>query len=123
MRNPLVADSSDLLFRKKQTMLNGKIKYAAAGLVVLVALITCQPLFGQDGPLKRPLRVDPAPIASDKSVKYDYDIVYVRAPRTVKDQGGKDRLAMVWPDASAPFNMRASTDLMILHPDGNAEVL
>ncbi|HYT88211.1 MAG TPA: hypothetical protein VEL76_05795, partial [Gemmataceae bacterium] len=105
-------------------MLNSKIKYAAAGLVLLVAaLLTGQPLSGQDGPLKRPLRVDPAPVASDKSVKYDYDIVYVRAPRTAKDKDGKDRLAMVWPDASAPFNMRASTDLMVLHPDGSTELL
>ena len=86
-------------------------------------LLTSQPLLGQDGPLKRPLRVDPAPIASDKSIKYDYDIVNVRAPRSVKDKDGKDRLAMVWPDASAPFNMGASTDLMVLHPDGSTELL
>src|SRR5262249_30501899 len=32
-------------------------------------------------------------------------------------------LAMVWPDASEPFQMLASTDLMLLHPDGKAEVL
>src|SRR5262249_54482204 len=36
---------------------------------------------------------------------------------------GKERLAMVWPDASEPFNMRASTDLMLLHPDGKDELL
>src|SRR5882724_10850658 len=102
-------------------MLSSKVKWAAR--FVLLALLSGQPVFGQDGPLKRPLRVDPAPIAGDKSVKYDYDIVYVRAPRTVKDKDGKDRLAMVWPDASAPFNMRASTDLMVLHPDGSSEML
>ncbi|MBM3997284.1 MAG: hypothetical protein FJ303_24515 [Planctomycetes bacterium] len=44
---------------------------------------------------KRPpgkLRVDPPHITMDKSVKYDYDIVYVRAPRfdTVKGQDGKE---------------------------------
>src|SRR6185436_6239076 len=78
---------------------------------------------GQDEPLNRPLRVDPAPVASDKSVKYDYDIVYVRAPRVAPGRGGKEQLAMVWPDASAPFNMRASTDLMLLHADGSEKVL
>src|ERR1044072_6738398 len=80
-------------------------------------------LAGQDGPLKSPLRVEPQPIASEPSIKYDYDIVYVRAPRTAKDRSGKERLAMVWPDASEPFNMHASTDLMLLHPDGKDELL
>src|SRR5438876_12351076 len=93
------------------------------GLLGEVMLIAGQPLAAQDKPLQRPLRVDPAPIASDKSIKYDYDIVYVRAPRTVKDKSGKERLAMVWPDASEPFNMHASTDLMVLHPDGKDELL
>ena len=30
---------------------------------------------------------------------------------------------MVWPDASEPFNMHASTDLMLLHPNGKDELL
>src|SRR5207244_784827 len=59
----------------------------------------------------------------DKTIRYDYDIVYVRAPRAVKGPRDEERLAMVWPDASAPFNLRASTDLMLLHPDGREEVL
>ena len=88
--------------------------------------ITGQPLIAHRTGLSKTrvaLNLDPQPIASDKSIKYDYDIVYVRAPRTVKDKDGKDRLAMVWPDASQPFNMRASTDLMLLHPDGSTEEL
>jgi hypothetical protein len=92
-------------------------------MIGLASLITSQPLVAQDKPLGRPLRVDPAPIASDKSIKYDYDIVYVRAPRTAKSKDGKERLAMVWPDASEPFNMHASTDLMLLHPDAKDELL
>src|SRR5262245_15930768 len=86
-------------------------------------LLVCPSTRGQEGPIKRPLRVDPAPIASDHSIKYDYDIIYVRAPRTAKDRSGKERLAMVWPDASEPFQMHASTDLMLLHPDGKEEML
>lgn len=92
-------------------------------MIGMSSLITSQPLVAQDKPLQRPLRVDPAPIASDKSIKYDYDIVYVRAPRIAKSKDGKEGLAMVWPDASEPFNMHASTDLMLLHPDGKDELL
>jgi len=44
-------------------------------------------------------------------------------PAAKKSHHGKERLAMVWPDASEPFQMRASTDLMLLHPDGKQEVL
>jgi hypothetical protein len=83
-------------------------------------------LFAADGaekPPQRPLRVDPPPIASDKSVKYDYDIVYVRAPRFIKGSDRKERQAPVWPNAAEPENLRAPTDLMLLHPDGSEEVL
>jgi hypothetical protein len=78
---------------------------------------------GELKPPKGPLRVDPANVATDKSVKYDYDIVYVRAPRFVKGPDGKERPAPVWPDASNPENLRAPTDLMLLHPDGTEEIL
>lgn len=91
--------------------------------VTTFLILLSKPGAAQDKPLQRPLRIDPQPIASDKSIKYDYDIVYVRAPRTSKDKSGKERLAMVWPDASEPFNMHSSTDLMLLHPDGKDELL
>src|SRR4051794_38537933 len=94
----------------------------AIALLISASFLAARPAFAEDGPLKRPLRVDPQPIASDKSIVYDYDIVYVRAPRTMTDKG-KERLAMVWPDASEPLKMRASTDLMLLHPDGREELL
>src|SRR3954447_455738 len=104
-------------------------------LIVIAAMLSlaAPALFGApdapDKPPQRPLHVQPAPIASDKSIKYDYDIVYVRAPRTAPGtggkpgMGGKEQIALVWPDASQPFQMRASTDLMLLHPDGKDEVL
>ena len=72
---------------------------------------------------QRRLKVDPAPITTDKTVKYDYDIVYVRAPRTVTTADGKERIAPVWPNAAEPENLHAPTDLMLLHPDGTEEVL
>ena len=77
-----------------------------------------------DKPPQRPLNVEPRPIAGDKSIKYDYDIVYVRAPRFVKNKEGKDQPALVWPDARHPTKIRVGgVDLMILHPDGSEEVL
>src|SRR5260370_33054113 len=63
------------------------------------------------------LNVNPPPIAGDKSVKYDYDIVYVRAPR------GGDRGRSLWTEIAHPALMDAGADLMLLHPDGKEEVL
>ncbi len=104
-----------------QTMQIARIEIAA---VVLALLVLSSPrLAGQDKPPQRKLRVDPPLIAADKAVKYDYDIVYVRAPRFVKGKDGKDVQAQVWPDAGFPHALRASTDLMLLHPDGGEELL
>ena len=68
-------------------MLISKIKSPALGVFALTLLVGAAfllpPLAGQDKSPQRKLRVDPAPIAADKAVKYDYDIVYVRAPRVV----------------------------------------
>ncbi len=77
----------------------------------------------ENRPPQRPLRVDPPKISTDTSIKYDYDIVYVRAPRLMKGADGKERPALVWPNAAEPEKLQASTDLMILHPDGSEEVL
>ncbi len=74
-------------------------------------------------PPQGPLAVDPPHVGTDKSIPYDYDIVYVRAPRLVRDKDGKERRAPVWPNASEPGNLRAATDLVLLHPDGKEEVL
>ena len=38
-------------------------------------------------------------------------------------QGRQGPPGAVWPDAGEPTNLRASTDLMLLHPDGSEEVL
>src|SRR5262245_47430186 len=109
-------------------MLIAKSKSATTGVLVLAfvvgaTLLTVRPLAGQDRAPERPLRVDPPPLSTDRTIKYDYNIVYVRAPRFVKDKDGKDRQAQVWPNASEPENLRAPTDLMLLHPDGSEEIL
>src|SRR5262249_32921597 len=66
---------------------------------------------------REPLSMDPPPIAKDKAVKYDYDIVYVRAPR--KEADGKAK----WAEVGDPRTMEPGSDLMLLHPDGTEEVL
>jgi len=92
--------------------------------LVLTAAIATSMLHADDlRPPTKPLRVEPKPIATDKSVAYDYDLVYVRAPRTTKDKNGKEQQAEVWPAADGPTNLKAPTDLMLLHPDGSEEVL
>src|SRR5438045_3743809 len=88
-----------------------------------VAAAARDPQESADQPPQRALRVDPPPIATDKTVAYDYDIVYVRAPRVVRGPDGKDHQAEVWPDAGGPGTLRAPTDLMLLHPDGTEDLL
>src|SRR5437762_8093155 len=64
-----------------------------------------------------PINVDPPHISKDKSVKYDYDIVYVRTPR----KGDKGRT--LWTEIAHPAIMDPGGDLMLLHPDGSEEIL
>jgi hypothetical protein len=63
------------------------------------------------------IKVDPPHISTDPAVKWDYDIVYVRAPRKGDDIGTN------WTEISNPFFMDHGSDLMLLHPDGTEEVL
>src|SRR5262249_39664119 len=64
-----------------------------------------------------PLNMNPPHISTDKSVKYDFDIVYVRAPRPGGKNGGK------WAEVGDPRSMEPGSDLVLLHPDGSEEVL
>lgn len=57
-------------------------------------------------------------ISTDKSVKYDYDIVYVRALRA-----GDEKHKRFYTDFSQPVTMEPGADLMLLHPDGREELL
>lgn len=63
------------------------------------------------------LSVDVPHVGTDKNVKYDYDIVYVRAPRF----GDEKRAA--WAEVFNPLNVDPGTDLVLLHPDGSEDVL
>lgn len=57
-------------------------------------------------------------IGSDSGVKYDYDIVYVRAPRA-----GDKIHKRFYLDFSSPVVMQPGADLMLLRPDGQEELL
>ena len=90
----------------------------------LIALICCdmwalnaraedkEPLFLD------PINVSPPNISTDASVKYDYDIVYVRARRS-----GDKTHKRYYTDFSQPVTMEPGADLMLLHPDGKEELL
>lgn len=58
------------------------------------------------------------PIRGDDSVAYDYDIVYVRAPRA-----GDEIAKRFFTDFSSPVTLEPGADLMLLHPDGQEELL
>src|SRR4051812_43466814 len=64
------------------------------------------------------INVNPSPLVDDKSVRYDYDIVYVRALRA-----GDDKHKRFFTDFSQPVTMEPGADLMLLHPDGSEEIL
>jgi hypothetical protein len=66
---------------------------------------------------REPIDLQVPPISSDPSVRYDYDIAYVRAPRR------GDRARSFWAEIAHPTLMDAGADLMLLHPDGTEEVL
>jgi Hydrazine synthase alpha subunit middle domain len=85
------------------------------GAVLLLPAASSQPVVE---PLFRdPLNVNPPSIHTDRRVKYDYDIVYVRAPRK------GDRGRTLWTEIAHPALMDPGADLMLLHPDGKEEVL
>jgi len=64
-----------------------------------------------------PINVKVPHISTDKSVKYDYDIVYVRTPRK------GDKASSKWTEIAHPAIMDPQGDLMLLHPDGSEELL
>jgi hypothetical protein len=93
-----------------------RIQAGSAALFLLVSAFLFLPAFGQiKHPPGKPWNVDPPRVSTDKSVKYDWDIVYVRAPRRSKN----DR----WAEVVVPHVMPPGGDLMLLHPDGSEELL
>jgi hypothetical protein len=89
----------------------------------LLAALAAVPTVGQAQKEKPKLYLDPINvtiphIATDKSVKYDFDIVYVRARRA-----GDKVHKRFFTDFSSPVTLEPGADLMLLHPDGSEELL
>jgi hypothetical protein len=87
-----------------------RFRLCLAVLLSAVALVPAQP------PGNTP-SITPPHFSTDSSVKLDYDLVYVRAPRK------GDAVGTNWAEISSPVFVDAGADLMLLHPDGNEEVL
>lgn len=76
-------------------------------------------LTGQDKKLYLdPIDVSIPHISTDMSIKYDYDIVYVRAQRA-----GDKIHKRFYTDFSSPVAIEPGADLMLLHPNGKEELL
>ena len=93
----------------------------AAAFALAALGLTAAP--GQDKKPKDKLYLDPIDvkvphIRTDTRVKYDYDIVYVRAKRA-----GDKVHKRFFTDFSSPVTMEPGADLMLLHPDGKEELL
>jgi hypothetical protein len=89
---------------------------ACAGLLVLTCAAGSKP--GEEPLFLGRLNVTPPHISTDRSVKYDYDIVYVRARRA------GDRVhKRFYTDIATPVTLEPGADLMLLHPDGSEELL
>src|SRR5437868_1632158 len=102
-------------------MLNARIKTSSfllawMGLLGAVVLFTCPTLDARDAPKRTVEKVAPPHISRDKSIKYDYPIVYVRAPRTANSNEGS------WSSVRRLGHVPGS-ELMLLPPDGREEVL
>lgn len=96
------------------------MRWPARGLLLVAIILAHSPCGAfQEGErlYLEPLGLEPAPIASDPGVRYDYPIVYVRAPR------GGDEQRSYWAEIVQPALMDAGADLMLLNPDGSEELL
>jgi hypothetical protein len=99
--------------------MGGKTHLAAWHSIGLALALAAAASRAQEEPLlERPLDVRVPPIAKDDSVRYDFDVVYVRARRA-----GDEIHKRYYTDFSQPVTMEPGADLMLLHPDGSEELL
>ncbi|HWB03976.1 MAG TPA: hypothetical protein VG796_13195 [Verrucomicrobiales bacterium] len=88
--------------------------------VFCLALALARPAVALDNEphFTKDINVKVPAIQTDKSVRWDYDIVYVRALRA-----GDEKHKRFYTDFSQPVTMEPGADLMLLHPDGKEELL
>jgi hypothetical protein len=90
-----------------------------AAFVVLIGVVAFTALGQEKGPkYLDPINTNVPHVSTDKGVKLDYDIVYVRAKRA-----GDKVHKRFFTDFSQPVTMEPGADLMLLHPDGKEELL
>jgi hypothetical protein len=94
-----------------------RLLFVAVSLLVASA-VAAPPAQQKEKLFLDPIKVEIPHISTDKSVKYDYDIVYVRAQRA-----GDKVHKRYYTDFSQPVTMEPGADLMLLHPDGKEELL
>src|SRR5262245_30084524 len=96
--------------------MRSRVLAAFAALVGVVAFTAV----GQEKGAKYldPIDVNVPHVSTDKDIKLDYDIVYVRAKRA-----GDKVHKRFFTDFSAPVTMEPGADVMLLHPDGKEELL
>jgi hypothetical protein len=98
---------------KEVLMADSRVLWMAVLVVSAAAALPAdEPVFA-----KR-LSVDPPHISTDASVRYDYDIVYVRARRA-----GDELHKRFYTDIAAPVFLEPGADLVLLHPDGSEDLL
>ncbi len=87
--------------------------------LILSFFLTCGAVWAQEKPqlYPQPIGMKAPAIGTDATVNYDYDIVYVRAPRK------GDKVNTRWAEIVSPVRMEPGSDLMLLHPDGTEEML
>jgi len=89
---------------------------------MLVGALVCAPagpsFAEQEALFPGDIDVDIKPVATDKSVRWDYPIAYIRALRA-----GDETHKRFYTDFSSPVTMEPGADLMLLHPDGREELL
>ena len=110
----------------RRLSINNQSRYLEIIMIIktpLAFLVMCIILSLQTTHAEKP-RLYPEPInmqvphvSTDKTVTYDYDIIYVRSPRH------GDKVNSKWAEIGRPTNMEPGSDLMLLHPDGSEEIL
>ena len=85
-------------------------------LVPVLLLWTAMPSLAEER-FARPLKMKAPHVREDASIKFDYPIVYVRAPRF------GDMKNTRWAEVGDPTRLDPGADLVVLYPDGNEELL
>ena len=111
--------SAEQWYDDQMERVSGWYRRRIAKVLWLLAFLPASGFADLDEPrFPNPINVTVPRIATDLSVRYDYDIAYVRAPRA-----GDEKHKRFYTDFSQPVTMEPGADLMLLHPDGTEELL